>query len=335
MKKKFILTIILALILAGAFVYIQFFEQDKIIDEKKEKELFTSEVEELGKMFSIGFIPRIQESFLLVNSNNNWELQEPFSYKIDRIELDSIIEKLEKLELDNLVEEDVEDKSKYGLDNPEMEIHVVYANEKRDISIGSLSFDNNKRYLEKDSNGKIYFISSALVDSLLINYETVLDKSFINFNAVELEKIEMKKNGNDFVFNLNNGKWFQNKDTEINQEAIIGFVNRISNIDANSIYPGGVQAASFENPVALLSFETDSKIDQIKAIIEEGDENNYLLKIEEQKKEDSQEENNEGKTYRDFIFKISKAKFDTLFLTEEELKLEDQKDLEDIEDQEE
>jgi len=311
MKKKFILTAVLSLVLLCVFAFIYFYENEKIEDELNEKKLFVSE--DLGQIIAIEFKGRGQESFKVKRSSKGWMFTSPFIYKVDRVEIDSVLDKISEIKVAELVEKNVDSRVNYGLENPVMSLDVEYESGKRRIDIGDLSFDNNKRYLENDLNGSIFYVNAGIIDSLLVNKDVVLDKHLLSLNANDLSEITMTYAGNELALELNEGEWsIKNKEDLIDQEKIEEFISRITNLEADSFYDGELD---FTIPEHLIVLKTSEYIYSIKAITEEGNGSSFLISVEKEILNEVAEDLN----LENFIFKIDKNIFEGIFLKEEDL----------------
>ena len=280
MKKKFLFTVILFIVLMIVFGYINFFEKKKIMEEDAQKIVF--EVENMGAVKSITITPRDQISYTVSKLNEEkYILTSPFKYPVEMMEVYEMFNNLDKARSDDLVEEHSLDLSKYGLGNPVLRLDLEYENGNQTINIGDENFDNTKRYVEKDLSKNVLLIEKASVDLFMKSINDLADRHMLQLNANNIVAFNYIIDGEEMSFKLEDDKWsLIGSDIETDHDKIQSFRNRIVNISAESFYEAeGITAESFEDPIYMANVTTTENLHTIKAIQDMENEDTLILKI--------------------------------------------------------
>ncbi|WP_202710269.1 DUF4340 domain-containing protein [Sporosalibacterium faouarense] len=104
----------------------RFKEVTKPIDELRTKQIFTGDLEDMKKIE----VTREDKRLLTLINDGGWKIQEgKDSFDIDQEQLSNFVNDLKKIKIANFHNEENEEISFYGLDNPSLTIILTYSDE--------------------------------------------------------------------------------------------------------------------------------------------------------------------------------------------------------------
>ncbi len=168
-SKKFRTTYILIAIFAVLFLFVYFYEKDRLVKDPEEIETYQIIQIEESEIKQIKFSYDNKET-IVKKDGEDWKIIKPIKYKARQQKISDIItevnnaESEQKFESDNLAE--------YGLDNPTTEI-IFTKNSDEEISliIGNLNPQQTKAYIKTSLNNKIYLVDSMFESRLRVDDE--------------------------------------------------------------------------------------------------------------------------------------------------------------------
>jgi hypothetical protein len=317
MSKKFTITAILAGIMILILGYIFLVEEGKVEQEEVEKQIIKQDV--ISDLVKISFTPMYDMSFALERDQEyGWILADPYRYRIDRTKVQELEENLKNLVTEELVEKDALDLAKYGLNQPFSEIIFTYTDQEKSLKIGEESFDGTYRYVMMDESADIYFVSNMVISPFLVTIDQVQDKHIVELNANKIDLIEFSSEEKG-AFTLQKDqeeKWsFLSIEELVNQEMVTGFINQITNIQADSILMDSESKdLDFSTAIDYITLRTDDKEIKINSMLEASDESSVLIKVEMQQSDDlaGGEVGGLMKPW-DFIMRVAKNKYDSVY----------------------
>lgn len=312
-NKKLIITGSLAIVLGVLMVFIFFYEQPKIDKEFEGKQLF--ETEEVMDILELSFNPRESERFTISGAQNGQlSLVDPYFYRLSNTSVDSMFEDLNKIVISEFVEMDVKELSRYGLENPAMQLGISYKDGTKSVlDIGNVSFDGSKRYIKKGDTLDVGYVDMKLIDRFFVTLSDVRDKHMMRLNANKIDNIAYKNADNEVFLVKNGGVWTFEESTEdvIDNSIVNAWINKTMNITADSVY-GYVESTDVnqEDPIGNVSIILADGSEHKLISYQSTDETNYYIVPYYLSGSD---ESDESLRPESFVYQIDKRVFDSIF----------------------
>lgn len=124
-----------------------------------------------------------------------WQDKTDAEFPVSQEKFESFLEKFKSVHASFIIE-DVKDYAQYGLDSPVASLEIVCGEEKQNITFGTFSTMDSKRYV-KTVDGIVYLIDDDLVKYLSPNRDEFMSKDELyNYSIVEEISIQGKKSDN-------------------------------------------------------------------------------------------------------------------------------------------
>ncbi|HOO57096.1 MAG TPA: DUF4340 domain-containing protein [bacterium] len=195
--KKFILTILLALVFALMLAYVFIYEKGPSKADK-EGEKATIAIVDIPESEIKSIEIKGEEHLLLARSENKWRLAEPVDARIKEGALEGIIEVLQEFDAQSLVSDNTENLADFGLDNPATEVLVEKQDgQKKWILIGDKTPVGNGNYLTLKDSRSVYSISRDDASQFEKRVEDFRDDSIVEkFNEEDVVSITIESGEN-------------------------------------------------------------------------------------------------------------------------------------------
>jgi hypothetical protein len=143
-----------------------------------------------------------------VKSDATWRIVAPVETAADDIALEAIVEAIAGAERQRLVVEGAEDLAPFGLAEPFAT--VVFARGDAPpvrVSAGKETPVGGSAYAAIDDSGDVYSALLALRTSLDKSLFDLRDRSVMNFNSGDINRVELRRNGLNAVLNRSDSGW--------------------------------------------------------------------------------------------------------------------------------
>jgi len=148
----------------------------------------------IANVSEFSLIKKNQTITLQQNTNNIWNLSQPFKVAGDNPEAESFLSAIEALEKSRVVESNPNNLSHYGLDAPAFKIHIKFKDGGEDtLLLGDDSPIGENIYLKLKSDSAVLLAatSKTTFDKSVYQFR---DKTIFNFSSGSITKIQIKRN---------------------------------------------------------------------------------------------------------------------------------------------
>ncbi len=145
---------------------------------------------------SINYIKYVKSGEVIfdMKKDSSWIMKEPFEeLKINTANVVSLVDSITRATSSEFIEENPEDLSKYGLDNPSYELYISNGDKTANVLFGDI-VDGNPEYLYVYDMDKKEVSVYNIGPILLFDYQTVdvLIRDVHNEYLIDLDKIDLK-----------------------------------------------------------------------------------------------------------------------------------------------
>lgn len=144
-------------------------------------------------------------------SKSDWELKRPEGARADFVKVRTLLGTLATMRSRNeLASSEIDpDPSVYGLQPPELVLHVSGAFGKRVFSFGKKTSVSNRRYLQPEGDAKIYLVDESVFTALDSAPEDVRDRQPLRFDVADVAEMTVVRGEGDFLKLVRGGdsKW--------------------------------------------------------------------------------------------------------------------------------
>ncbi len=136
---------------------------------------------------SVRITTALDDYTLALAEDNTWVLQGEEDLPLNTTAVDSLMESLIYVQAQDTVTEKLEDPAEYGLDNPALTLHAVYAdNAAVTMEFASLAVGNNY-YLRLNGGDKVYLMDGSLAGTAMKQPETYVSLAAITAPSVNAD----------------------------------------------------------------------------------------------------------------------------------------------------
>lgn len=143
-----------------------------------------------------------EDQFIEIEKNNEkWEFNSPYpsEYNVSSYDVGKVLENITSMTISHFIETDVKDFSKYGLDNPKMEIRV------KDTSGNSLNLffgndvDDKEIYFTMENYPEVYSMAKSKLEYMKnLNPFLLYDKSLVSESIENVNSIIINNENEDY-----------------------------------------------------------------------------------------------------------------------------------------
>jgi len=203
-RNAIILVVIVAL-LAGAYVLVRTNKANRMPAETKQYDKLTdfisTDIESVTLKNKSG-------TFVIVKKDDDWALSEPSDIRYDSSVLSSIVVNSASIVGDKVIEENAEDLSIYGLDDPAIVTVKSKDGTSVTLEIGNLTPTGGGYYAKLQGKNKVYMISKYNGDKLLSGKNEIRTKQLFDITADDIKKFGMNRKGqNIFIAEKTDDTW--------------------------------------------------------------------------------------------------------------------------------
>ncbi len=136
-----------------------------------------------------------------------WDLVQPLKAQGDDAAAEAYLKHLNDIRFSRVVEEAPEDLSVYGLSEPSLQIRLkLKKNKELSLDVGDVNPLNQKMYVKRGGEKRV-LLSGASREELAKTVFELRDKSLLQFDTAEVEKIRLKNEANDFTLVRSGKDW--------------------------------------------------------------------------------------------------------------------------------
>jgi len=204
----------------GASIYAQVEgENDVLVVNKSTYTMFDKSLEDWRDKKVLDFatynvekfqLEREDGKYLFAKSGDKWMISSPIEARADTSTIDGMLDKLRFLRVTKFVSESPADDAKYSLDKPSMRVSVWEEDKAAQVAIfGKKGKENDQDvvYAKVEGYNSILAVRAGILDDLSKSLEEMRDKKLVRLIKADVEKIEMKKGGQDIVLSKEKDEW--------------------------------------------------------------------------------------------------------------------------------
>ncbi len=137
----------------------------------------------------------------IAKQGSDWKITKPLQAVADFGSVEGLIGRLQSARMQSNVTNEATpaDLKKYGLEKPEVTLHVNAGSEKATLLVGGKA-DNNAVYVRDASKPAVMTMESSLADDLRKNADEYRRKDIFAFRAYTANRLEMTRNNQTVVF---------------------------------------------------------------------------------------------------------------------------------------
>jgi len=159
------LLLLAVLVVLGAFVY--FYEvrgAEGTKDQQQEAQIFSLTENDVR---TIDVRADGKETTLARDDAGKWQLTAPEKAEADDLQVSSVLFRVAKLNADKIVADKIDDPAQYGLDKPQLELHLGLADGKQEaLYVGNENPLGTGSYARKDGADQLYLLNASIVSDL-------------------------------------------------------------------------------------------------------------------------------------------------------------------------
>lgn len=272
--KKTLFWFIVLIALSGvSFFYDQKEEEVKQLKEEQLKLLPAAENE--VSEFWINYIKENRQIKVARENDDAWQIVEPLNVKGDAKAIEKLLENVITARKDAVLFEKVEQPKmeELGLDDPQVEMGLKYANQETVIVFGERGPTNNVAYAMFKGRPEIYRVHSDLKKEVSVETYDLRDKVILDFDPPKMKRLEIEKKGAPrVVVEQTESKW-----NLLEPKAEMASMARVLEL-LYGIKNGEIKAFADENPTDLAKYGLSSPMLQLTILMERM-EKPYVLMI--------------------------------------------------------
>ncbi len=165
----------------------------KNLFELRNKDIFPAKVEDVTEL-TMRLASHVIEA--KKDKNGDWRLISPIGSKADNRAIERIVSNLAALTFSGFLEEEGDDLSKYGLDNPSASFSLVYGGgKKRTTLLIGAATGGGGLYAKFDDRAVVARIPAGIMKSFPDKIDNLRDRNLVHFAMDTIEKVEIENNG--------------------------------------------------------------------------------------------------------------------------------------------
>ena len=200
-KTKTLIVALAVLALLGGGYYASIARTKKKADSSSSSYTTTPR---LGNLQSSELVTIEVPGIALEKNNDTWELSSfegkipPGGFKLDQGQIYMLTYSLASIWTDRVVDEEPEDLSVYGLDNPASWVQVTdSAGKKAEYLLGDMTPSRTSRYIMERGDPKVYTVSTYLAEAMGFTVDSIRQRNlFPQFDFKEVTLFRLEEAGN-------------------------------------------------------------------------------------------------------------------------------------------
>jgi hypothetical protein len=185
--RRLIPYVVVFLVLAGAYVALQWRQGQQEVQEKATKQVFKVMEKEVGLLTLI----RDGKTVRLVKQEHDWHLAAPLATRADQASVDAMLVTLAHLQKERDLGAQ-KDLKPFGLDHPRLVVEFTVQGKPQRLALGSQVPGGRDYYALKDQEPNLLLISATSKDSLDRDLAALRDKTLLTFNPGEVKAVKIK-----------------------------------------------------------------------------------------------------------------------------------------------
>lgn len=140
---------------------------------KSANDLRDERIVSLGKVNALE-IESGNTSISITKKGNNWEVDGDKNTRVDESKLQGLLEGIEGLRVEKFVDDNPNDLTTYGLDNPRIQITIFESDKKKTLLFGKQ--ENRKVYAKLDDANSVYLVSDEILSKIPSSKDSLIKK---------------------------------------------------------------------------------------------------------------------------------------------------------------
>ena len=286
---KFKETALMAAVFLGLVLYYFFVDVPAEQRNKDEKERAEKILPlEMKEVVEFSLTRKGEPITLKRNTSQDWALTHPTSAQADSNEIETFLEEVISLKKTRVVEENPNDLSLYGLNDPFLKIHFKFAdNTEEALLLGDESPMGGHLYFKRLSRPAVMMAatSHSRFDKSSYNFR---DKTLLHFSTGSVTRIQITRDKHSLEMHKNEGDWVLSGEVEAqgDKDSIMNFLQSIQLtrvkefVDEN---PESLEPYGLYSPKLELIIENENGKTQTLTLGNPNEDKGYFCKINDSK----------------------------------------------------
>jgi len=205
MKRSTVILLLVAVAL-GAFVYFYEIKGGKKREEAEEsaKQIFQFKPEDIAQIA----LNRAGETSAFEKRGDAWVMTQPLSTKADESTLDAIARNVATSQVERKLSAAADKLATYGLSEPRVSLTVkLKSGEQHRLRLGDKDFNGTNVYALIDDSQEVALVSSYLLESADKPLFDLRDKSVLDVEQSEVNRLELKTSTGQFLLTRRGDDW--------------------------------------------------------------------------------------------------------------------------------
>jgi len=193
--RNAIILLVVAALLIGAYFVVKNVKAGQADEDEESKyedltDYTSDEIESLT-------LENDEGTFVIERKDDDWILSTPTDFKYDSSSLSTIVVNAASVVADKVVEEDAQDLSIYGLDDPAVARLKTKDGTVISIEIGDKTPTGGGYYVKLEGSSKVYVIGSLTGEKLLAGKNSMRSKELFDITSDKITSLTMNRNGSN------------------------------------------------------------------------------------------------------------------------------------------
>ncbi len=170
---------------------------NKKVFDLRDKTIVAFETDKVKKLeFTVDKNKMVAEA-----TGGDWKVTQPGEYKGDKDRITSILTKLNFTRIKEFIEENPEDLSKYGLDNPPIQVTLWVGDDMAQKTLLLGKSDESKKgiYAKREGTHNVFLVPDDLTKDFPKTVMDLRDKTVLAFEKGDIKKVQIQREGMDLI----------------------------------------------------------------------------------------------------------------------------------------
>lgn len=203
------------------------------------------------------------QTITLAKQGEDWQLTAPLTARADFSAVDGVLGSLDSAQMKSIVSENGGDLKTYGLDKPDITVHLGTGSSQAGLAIGK-SAGEGALYARDLSRPLVFTVESSLADALKKSPSDLRVKDLFDARSFNTTHVEINRGGTTMVFDKQGENWKQTAPTAKAADAtkMDALLSALTNVRANS-FVDTTKDTGLDKPELTATLKYDQKQDKV------------------------------------------------------------------------
>lgn len=203
------------------------------------------------------------QSITLAKQGEDWQLTAPLTARADFSAVDGLLGSLGSAQMKSIVSQDATDLKTYGLDKPDITVHVGTGSAQAGLAIGKSAGDG-ALYARDLSRPLVFTVESSLADALKKSPGDLRVKDLFDARSFNTIHVEIVWGGTTMVFDKQGENWKETAPAAKAADAtkMDALLSALTNVRANS-FVDSTKDTGLDKPELTATLKYDQKQDKV------------------------------------------------------------------------